>query len=399
MDLARASRIAEWTFVVAVGLVHVVIFCWAERADQPNFLVSSAHDAQLLASIALILAWAVLGPGWIWVRVGALPLLVAMWFLPWNTRMFPRETTASFPIAVAASAAVIVISLRICRLRVVPLSNRCGPERGAQFSILAMLIATTLIAAAVGLLEAMRPILNGNIEDLSRVARYVFDSIEDVFRAATIRSLVGATAYAVAAVGGIWAVLRPGAMWLRAAGLMVSIGVLGVYLTHLRGIPADEFRGVAMNWAFGLAAVAALAAITAWPLRLMGYRLQRPAKTAEPTAAVAAVPDRARLRNRVAAVIGLLLLIAGGIPLAHWLARRHADSLQTPTQAIARWAEPQRPDPWVIEIRTITTHYRTRLIDFAIDGDVDISFTQQLLESETAVDESIQSFPPSLDEP
>ena len=399
MDIARASRIAEWAFVVAVGLVHVVIFCWAERADQPNFLVAAAHDAQLLSAIVLILAWAVLGPGWVWVRGGALPLLVAMWFLPWNTRMFPRETTASFPIAVAASAAMIVVCLRICRLRVVPVSNRCGPERGAQFSILAMLIATTLIAAAVGLLESLRPILSGNIEGLSHVARYVFDTVEDVLRAATIRSLVGAAAVAGAAVGGIWVVLRPGAMWVRAMGLAVGLGVLGVYLPHLRGIPAEEFRGVAINLAFNMAAVAALAGVTALPLRLMDYRLQRPAKAANPAVAAPTTEDGSRVRHRVAAVLGLLILVCGGIPLAHWLQRRYAESLQSPTQAFARWAEPQRPSPWIIEIRTITTHYRTRLVDFDLDGELDISFTQERPDAEAAVDESIQSFPPSVDEP
>jgi hypothetical protein len=262
-----------------------------------------------------------------------------------------------------------------------------------------MLIATTLIAAAVGLLEAIRPILSDNIADLSRVARYVFDSIEDVFRAATIRSLVMAAAVAGAAIGGIWVVLRPGAMWLRAVGLTLCLGVLGVYLTHLRGTATEEFRAGAVNLAFSLSAIAALAGLTTWPLRLMGYRLQRPAKAAEAAAAVAAVPERTRLRNRVAAVLGLLLLIAGGIPLAQRLVQRHAESLQTPTQAIARWAEPERPNPWIIEIRTIYTHFQANLVDYDLDGELDISLTQELPAAETAVDESIRSFPPSLDEP
>ncbi|HEX5103967.1 MAG TPA: hypothetical protein VFV87_09170, partial [Pirellulaceae bacterium] len=113
MNLARASRIAEWALVVAVGLLHVSIFFWAERADQPSFLVSTTHDAQLYSAVALILAWTVLGPGWVWLRGGALPLLVIAWFLPWNTQMFPRETAASFPLAVAASAALIVVAIRV----------------------------------------------------------------------------------------------------------------------------------------------------------------------------------------------------------------------------------------------------------------------------------------------
>ena len=398
MDLARASRITEWALAVAVGLVHIVIFCWAERADQPNFLVSSAHDAQLLAAIVLILAWAVLGPGWAWVRGGALPLLVVAWFLPWNTRMFPRETSAWFPIAVAASAATIVVALRICRLRVVSRPNSEGRERGAQFSILAMLIATTLIAAAVGVLEGLRPILSGNIDQLSSAARYVFDSVEDVLRATTIRTLVLAGAVASSAVGGIWAVLRPGAIWLRLVALIVAVGVLGVYLPHLSGVGSESFSETAVNLSVALSAIAGLAAMTVWPLRLMDYRLQRAAKPADVPSAAAVTPDRSRLRNRVAAVLGLLMAVAA-IPIAQWLVRRHAESVQTPTQAFARWAEPQRPSPWIIEIRGVMTHYRARLIDFDFDGELDLSFTQELPETETAVDESIQSFPPSIDEP
>ena len=150
-------------------------------------------------------------------------------------------------LAVTVSALALVVGLRLCGLRVAKSAIAGGRERGAQFSILSMLIATTLIAAMVGALEALRPILSGNIDQLSSVTRYIFDSVEDVLRAPTIRALVAASVAASAALGGVWVVLRPGTIWMRLAGLVVGLGVLGVYLPHLSGVATEEFTASAVN--------------------------------------------------------------------------------------------------------------------------------------------------------
>jgi hypothetical protein len=381
MNLARASQIAEWAVVAAVVLLQAAIFLWPEQSGESGFLLKTAHDAQLFGAIVLILAWSVLGPGWLWVRGGALPLLVGAWFLPWNTRMIPRDTADWFPIAIAATAVVLVIGLRLCGLRVAKSEFTRRGERGAQFSILSLLIATTLIAATVGTLEALRPILSNNIDQLSPPARYVFDSVEDVLRSATIRALVAAAVVSCAAIGGIWVVLRPGAIWLRLAALVVSLGVLGVYLPHLSGVGTEEFTTSATNLSLGLAAVATLTGITVLPLRLLDFRLQRAA--GDPSRIVAKPPadsgkqptdsaDRKRLVSRAAALIVLPVLLVVGFLAAHWNEQQRTHSLKSPSRALADWVAP--PRKFVI----------TRGSSVTVDFIVDVSLPVEVLEIETS---------------
>lgn len=344
MNLVRASQIAEWAVVAAVVLLQAAIFLWPEQSGEPGFLLKTSHDAQLFGAIVLILAWSVLGPGWLWVRGGALPLLVGAWFLPWNTRMIPRDTVDWFPIAIAATAVVLVIGLRLCGLRVAKSEFTRSGERGAQFSILSLLIATTLIAATVGTLEALRPILSNNIDQLSPPARYVFDSVEDVLRSATIRALVAAAVVSCAAIGGIWVVLRPGAIWLRLAALVVSLGVLGVYLPHLSGVGSEDFAASAVNLSVALAAIASLTGITALPLRLLDYRLQRRSValqrvTGNSDLKSAKAAERSRIVRNLAALAGVLTLTAG-FSFGDRVSQPR-NTLQHPTQALARWAAPR----------------------------------------------------------
>ena len=97
---------------------------------------------------------------------------------------------------------------------------------------------------------------------------------------------------ASAALGGVWVVLRPGTIWLRLAGLVVSLGVLGVYLPHLSGVATEEFTASAVNLSIALAAIAMHTGISVLPLRLLGYRLHRPLMAAQRV--TAAPPQRGR---------------------------------------------------------------------------------------------------------
>ncbi len=345
MDLARVSRRADWAFAGLVILLHMGLFLWPERSRQPDLLIAAAHDAQLFASIVLILTWALLGPGRWWVRVGTLPILLALWFLPWNTRMLPRETAASFPLAVTIAAALMVAALLASKLRIAK-SPQTGRETGAQFSILSLLVATTLIAAAIGVLQWLHPTLSTADNSEFLLPSPVRTSAREGLwiTPQTVRQLVMAAAVAAAGVGGVWVVLRPGGMWLRGAALAVSLAMLGVYLPQLSGVPSQRLTEVAVNLTLALASISALTALTVLPLRLLNFRLQRPMAAATSANAAAPALDRPRLIRRMAALAGLILLLLGGIPLARYLHRSHGQSLESPTQSFAHWVDlRQRP--------------------------------------------------------
>src|SRR5262245_7830254 len=133
MDYRRWCGWAESGLVVAVVVLHATIFFWPENPSRPNFLLATAHDAQLLAAIVLIIGWVVLGPGRLWVRLAASPILVWLWFLPWNAAMQPREMTTGFVITFFFAASVVIGGLRLVGLRIDRRLTPSDPERGAQF--------------------------------------------------------------------------------------------------------------------------------------------------------------------------------------------------------------------------------------------------------------------------
>jgi hypothetical protein len=194
------------------------------------------------------------------------------------------------------------------RLRVIAQGQS---EPRPQFSIRSLLIVTTLVAAAVGLLEGLRPILSDNTDQLGGMGRFILDTVEDVLRPTTIRTLVVMGSLAGAALEGIWMVLRPGAIWLRLASLVVFVPTAAWYLTHLAGTGNETFASSVLDLAVALAAVTASTATTVLPLRLMGFRLMRSA-LGSPTLRVGqAAESRPQLRaasphNRVST-----------LPLAH----------------------------------------------------------------------------------
>lgn len=342
MDYQRASRIAEWTLAALVVGLHLVIFLWPETRGKPRFLLAAAHDAQMLAGVLLIFAWAVLGPGQWWLRLGSLPVLLALWAMPWNTRILPRPMNSSLPMVVASMAGAAIVVTRLCGFRVQKLDLTAGPERGAQFSLWGMLVVTTLVAAAVGGLEALRPTLAHGASDRNVLTVWL-DSAESgqpFLSAKNVRQMVMALAVALSALGGMWVVARPGAVWFRLASVAATVPVLAGYLTHLSG-DVDERATVAVNLGIGLGLIAVLTGVSVLPLRIFDYRLQR---KAAPVGLAKAIPaDRSRLMSR-AALLGWLVAFVGLAALCSPFIGRL--QLKPPATAFAHWVSPPPVIDW-----------------------------------------------------
>src|SRR5262245_13910476 len=99
--------------------MHAAIYFWPESPSQPNFVLMAAHDGQLLAAIGLIVGWVVLGPGRLWVRLLAAPVLVGLWFWPVNWQMQPRDTPGSFVVTMFLCSTAIFLGLRAVGFKVV----------------------------------------------------------------------------------------------------------------------------------------------------------------------------------------------------------------------------------------------------------------------------------------
>jgi len=358
MDYRRWCWWAEWGLVAAVVGLHAAIFLWPENPARPNFVVTAAHDAQLLSAIVIIIGWGVLGPGHLWIRLAAAPILIGLWFLPWNSAMQPREANDSFVGTVFLCSVVLIGGLRAVGQRVVNRSAAAGPERGAQFSLLGLLLATTAIAGGIGVLEALRPTLGS-------LSRSQFVDMSDLLQLTPpsarvgeqTRQLVMSASVALAAIGGLWVTLRPGGSWLRLAALVGLVPAIGVYLTHLSGTGDATFAASAGSLACGLAMVAGLTSLSVLPLRLMDFRLQRSTPIA--VEAVASQPTRTRWIERMAAVF-LVAAAVAAVPLTRELLRRNtihdfgrtnggvmtwgalapSGQMQTPMQAFAEWIDP-----------------------------------------------------------
>jgi len=352
VDYRRAAQIAEWTLAALVVGLHLVIFLSPETPGKPQFALAAAHDAQLFSGVVLILAWAVLGPGRWWLRLAVLPVLLILWALPWNTRMIPREQ-GHLPFLLAGMATLALILARLCGFRMRRLDPATGPERGAQFSLLGLLVVTTLVAAAIGGLEALRPLLGQDRgEDFAALALWM-DSI-DVGPASVwpiaVRRFVMAIAASLAAVGGLWVVARPGAMWFRLGAVAATVPILAAYLANLSG-EASGRTTIAVNLGFGLGLVTIVTGVSVLPLRMFDFRLQRKSVAAKSAQALQA--ERSRLVTRAGVLSGvtaiLIVFLASG-PLV----RRYESNLQPPATAFAHWIS---PPPVVWEYRSYSKYW------------------------------------------
>ena len=207
---------------------------------------------------------------------------------------------------------------------------------------------TTLIAAAIGGLEALRPTIGtqrgSQVGDLSVwLAEIHPDQSASWWTPQQARRIVLAAALSLSAVGGLWIVVRPGADWFRLAAVAAAIPILAGYLTNLSG-ETGERTMVAVNLGLGLAMVAALTSLSVLPLRLLDYRLQR--KALQVNSIKPQHADRSRLMSRAAVLSTVVLLL--GLPVAiQPLVRRYQSYLNPPQAAFARWISPPPPNLWM----------------------------------------------------
>ena len=280
MNLTRWTRRAEVAVTAAVVVLHLVLMVLPERGEFPGFFAVAGRQALALCQPAILLVWAMLGPGRWWWRLPAAGLLllgVTLWWgeIPNPTRL--ENTDAMFLAFCSASIAIFGL-LRCTGMSLSDLEQHREPR--AQFSIRTLLIATTLIAAVIAVLEYLRPALAE--AELQRVTTFGFPGgvitlPNETFTATTLRAIVLGVASAAIAGGALLAVLRPGAVWLRAIILAIVLPALAGYLIHLINVSDSSLtqRVAELAWAF--ASLATMTAVSVLPLRLLGYRLYRPA--------------------------------------------------------------------------------------------------------------------------
>lgn len=285
MDLARWSRRAEWAVAAAVFALHLWFLRPIPSGFAPPLVESLFADVLGLCYLALLVGWLIAGPGPAWLRGSAAGAIVAGWLL-FAVRRF--EVPVAMPdfgpplyLAFVATIAAAMAMLRAFGLRV----NRAAGGHGhaerprLQFSIRALIIATTLIAAVIGLLEYLRPTIGA--EEQLRVPILLGGEMRETWPTpGMVREVVLSLGLAAMALGAAAVVLRPGAIWLRLGILAVAIPTLAAYMMHLAGITNETLLQRIGELAASYTALAGLTAITLLPLRLFGYRLCRPAPAA-----------------------------------------------------------------------------------------------------------------------
>ena len=168
MNYRRLSQVTEWAVVAAVIALHGLVFVLARRHTDVAWL-QLAGDAQPIALAAVALGWGLFGPGWLWLRAVAVPIFAVGWVLvvqQADGRYFnPADSGLPFPFAVAIAIGLVFLVLRLAGLRMqsIPAGEE---EPRPQFSILALLATTTLIALVVGGLEMLRPAIVSQTREL-----------------------------------------------------------------------------------------------------------------------------------------------------------------------------------------------------------------------------------------
>jgi hypothetical protein len=282
--LTRLTIVTERMLLVLTAALVLALHVGGMLA--PAWLVKTVplgEDLQQLlpaAQLILLATWAVLGPGPLWVRLPAAPVLLLLWAVGWTSSTGQDvETTSAFLLITGAAAAVFALGIRCCGIR---LATDASPiaetRRHPQFSIRTLIVLTTLVAVTLGVLESLRPMLRTDPElstYLERLlsARLQSGSLAGIVSATSLRQFVLAVALAVTSLSALWCILRPGAMWLRLMVTAILAPLLGVYLANLTG----NGRDVSVNLAIGLTELAAVVGISVLPLRLASVRLMRPA--------------------------------------------------------------------------------------------------------------------------
>jgi hypothetical protein len=311
VDQHRLSRRLDWAVGAGVALLHAIgVATWFR--DSSAWLALALRDSVPIVWLVLIPAWAVLGTSRAWLRWLAAMGLLAVWAVVYSGEFFGRDSpfvppiffTIVFvggeffgrglpfvpPILFTIVFVVLASSLvmRLCGLRL----RGASPDDlllTPQFSIRSILIATALVAVTIAALKWLEPRLAydplgeqyGSVRDLViRGENLLTGGTVEVMRGVfpqNNREMFLAVGMASVALGGLWSVLRPGPVWLRLTTLALAIPILAAYMSSAGRTESAERFGQTGELAMALASYAALAAVTALPLRLFDFRLMRAA--------------------------------------------------------------------------------------------------------------------------
>jgi len=234
--------------------------------------------------------------------------------------------------------------------------ENANSARGGQFSILGLLLITTIIGIIAGALEAARPTLQGpSPPDFGPASPLAIQ----------LRGIVVAVAVVLSCMGGLFMVLRPGPMWVRLIAVVTLIPAFALYLAHLSAA-SNTYIGLtstslliptAVSLGCALGATAAFSGLCVLPLRYAGFRLRRQRKTSAELAG--GREESFAITKRVAAIVSLCIALGllpvgdrlfadrtaysgrvniNSIQLAGWFAPSSDD--QTPINAMAQWINP-----------------------------------------------------------
>ncbi len=281
MNYRRWTTAVEWSLLAVVVAAFALGLLFRDRVAESVPLGHLLTDAVPLVGAMLLTAWLIGGPGWPWLRGGLAGILVLV-----LAAIAIREPLVLLAdpdrlwLVVAVASCVAAIAFRLGGLKLYPLPGG-HPEPRPQFSIRTLLLATTAVAVTVGLLELVRPQLLARTEWSEGLSLVIsgtgieWSSDSPWLAFSEWRQLVLGLSLAGVIGGAIFAVVRPGPVWLRLTVLVVVVPTLAVYLTHLIGIQDVDFQQRSIELVAALAACASLAAVAVLPLRLMGFRLLR----------------------------------------------------------------------------------------------------------------------------
>jgi hypothetical protein len=289
VDQHQLSRRLDWAVLAGVASLHAIgVATWFR--DSSAWLALALRDSVPIVWLVLIPTWAVLGTGRAWQRWPAAIGLLAVWVAVFSGEFFGRGLPFVPPILFTIVFLVLASSLvmRLCGLRL----RGASPDDLSltpQFSIRSILIATALVAVTIAALKWLEPRLAydplgeqyASVRDLViRGENLLTGGTVEVMRGVVPRNnreLFLAVGMASVALGGLWSVLRPGPVWLRLTTLALAIPILAAYMSSAGRTESAERFGQTGELAMALASYAALAAVTALPLRLFDFRLMRAA--------------------------------------------------------------------------------------------------------------------------
>src|SRR5262245_55290564 len=186
----RLAQAAEWSLLAIVVLLHVAGWVWYEPIAAAGPIGLLLADSLPLAGLLIVATWCALGPGYAWLRAGVAAALVlgsiAATSSTWQSRYSWTHSDTLLgltPLATLVGAA----ALRLTGLRTQGAVAPNNQTRGATFTIFGLLATTTVLAAAIGFLEAARPWLRQyRSEDAIRLTASDLSALEPFQVGATV---------------------------------------------------------------------------------------------------------------------------------------------------------------------------------------------------------------------